>query len=56
MINRLDDIESVDGYNTLYIKYKKSGADGINAQFIDGENLITKSDIEYSNTRITAGS
>ena len=56
VVNRLTDIESVDGYDTLYIKYKKSGPDGTTRTFIDGENLITKSDIEYANTRITAGS
>ena len=56
VVNRLTDIESIDGYDTLYIKYKKSGTDGVSKEFIDGENLITKSDIEYSNTRITAGS
>ena len=56
VVNRLTDIESVDGYDTLYIKYKKSGTDGVTREFADGENLITRSDIEYSNTRITAGS
>ena len=56
VVNRLTDIESVDGYDTLYIKYKKSGPDGTTRTFIDGENLITRSDIEYSNTRITSGS
>ena len=52
VVNRLTDVESVDGYDTLYIKYKKSGPDGTTREFIDGENLITRSDIEYSNTRI----
>ena len=56
VVNKLTDIESVDGYDTLYIKYKKSGSDAVTAEFLDGENLITKSDIEYSNTRIAAGS
>ena len=56
VINRLTDIESEEGYDTLYIKYKKSASDGIGKSFVDGENLITLSDIEYSNTRITANS
>ena len=55
VVNRITDVESVDGYDTLYIKYKKSGPDGTTREFIDGENLITRSDIEYSNTRIVSG-
>ena len=56
VVNRITDIESEDGFDTLYIKYKKSGGDGVTKTFADGENLITLGDIEYSNTRITANS
>ena len=56
VVNRLTDGESVDQFDTLYLKYTASGDDGVTKTFLDGENLITLSDIEYSNTRITANS
>ena len=56
VVNRLTDGESIDQFDTLYIKYTSSGDDGVTKTFLDGENLITLSDIEYSNTRITANS
>ena len=56
VVNRITDIESIDQFDTLYLKYTASGDDGVTKKFLDGENLITLSDIEYSNTRITANS
>ena len=56
VVNRLTDSESIDQFDTLYLKYTASGDDGVTKTFLDGENLITLSDIEYSNTRITANS
>ena len=41
---------------TLFISNIKNLVQMVQLEtFIDGENLITKSDIEYSNTRITSG-
>ena len=34
----------------------KSGEDGVTSTFLDGENLITLSNINYLNTSITADS
>ena len=56
VVNRITDIESLDQFDTLYLKYTASGDDGVTKTFLDGENLITLSDIEYSNTRITTNS
>ena len=43
VINRLTSSESIDGFDTLYVKYNKSGTDGSTSTFLDGENLITLS-------------
>ena len=56
VVNRLTSSESIDGFDTLYVKYTKSGTDGESKVFLDGENLITLSDINYLNTSITANS
>ena len=40
----------------MYVKYTKSGEDGVTSTFLDGENLITLSNINYLNTSITADS
>ncbi len=56
VVNRLTSSESVDGFDTLYVKYIKSGVDGITSSFLDGENLITLSNINYLNTSIAADS
>ena len=56
VVNRITNGESIDQFDTLYLKYTASGDDGVTKTFLDGENLITLSDIEYSNTRITANS
>ena len=45
VVNRLTAVESEDGFDTLYGKYSKSGSDGITKTFQDGENLITRSNI-----------
>ena len=52
VVNRLTSSESIDGFDTLYIKYTKSGTDGTTNVFADGENLITLSSINYANTSI----
>ena len=54
VVNRLTAVESSEGFNTLYIKYSGSGTDGVSKQFVDGENLITLSDINFSSTTIAA--
>jgi hypothetical protein len=54
VVNRILSSESIDGFDTLYVKYTKSGTDGETKVFLDGENLITLSDISYLNTSITA--
>ena len=56
VVNRIIDTESIDGFDTLYIKYKSAGIDPNIKTFIDGENLITLSDIDYSLTKISANS
>ena len=56
VVNKLTQSESEDGFDTLYIKYNSSGKDGENKTFIDGENLITLSTINYSTTSIAANS
>ena len=56
VVNRLTSSESVDGFDTLYVKYTKSGTDGTTSAFLDGENLITLSTFNYLNTSITANS
>ena len=53
VVNRLTSSESIDGFDTLYIKYTKSGTDGETKIFADGENLITLSSINYANTSIS---
>ena len=45
VVNRITDIESIDQFDTLYLKYTSSGDDGVTKTFLDGENLITLSDI-----------
>ena len=54
VVNCITALESEDGYDTLYIKYSASGTDNSTRRFLDGENLITLSDILYSNTTIPA--
>ena len=54
VVNCVTSIESEDNFDTLYIKYSSSGTDGATKEFQDGENLITLSDILYSNTSIPA--
>ena len=54
VVNRLTSSQSIDGFDTLYIKYTKSGTDGSTKIFADGENLITLSSINYANTSIAA--
>ena len=39
---------------TLYVKYSKTGFDNSSMTFIDGEILLTKSNIVYGNTTINA--
>ena len=56
VVNRILSSESIDEFDTLYVKYTKSGTDGTTRVFIDGENLITLSDINYLNTSIAANS
>ena len=56
VINRLTSSESIDGFDTLYVKYTKSGVDGTTSAFLDGENLITLSNINYLNTSIAPDS
>jgi len=56
VVNRLTAPESIDGFDTLYVKYSKSGSDGITKTFQDGENLITLSGITFLNTSIAANS
>jgi len=56
VVNRLTSSESIDGFDTLYVKYTKSGTDGTTGTFLDGENLITRSNINYLNTSIAADS
>ena len=54
VINRLTVSDSIDKFDTLYIKYNSSGTDGVSKTFQDGENLITLSDINYSSTKVEA--
>ena len=54
VVNSLTYLESEDGYDTLYVKYTRSGSDGITKVFQNGENLITLSDINFSSTSISA--
>ena len=56
VINRLTSAESIDGFDTLYVKYNKSGTDGTTSTFLDGENLITLSTFNYLNTSIAENS
>ena len=56
VVNRITSAESVEGFDTLYVKYTKSGTDGETTKFIDGENLITLSSFNYLNTSITENS
>ena len=54
VVNSLTYLESEDGYDTLYVKYTRSGSDGTTKVFQNGENLITLSDINFSSTSISA--
>ena len=56
VVNRITATESIDGFDTLYVKYTKSGSNGISKVFQDGENLITLSTINYLNTSISENS
>ena len=53
VVNRITSSESIEGFDTLYVKYNKSGDDGETRTFLNGENLITLSDISFSNTNIS---
>ena len=52
VVNKLTEVESTDKFDTLYVKYTSSGTDNSTREFLDGENLITLSDIDYGNTKI----
>ena len=54
VVNRLTSSESIEGFDTLYIKYTKSGTDGETNVFADGENLIALSSVNYATTSIAA--
>ena len=54
VVNYVTKTESSRGTNTLYVKYTKSGNDFVTTSFLDGENLIASTDIEYGNSRIIA--
>ena len=54
VVNFLTQTQSDRGNNTLYVKYITSGDDFQTSTFLDGENLIATTDIEYGNTRIVA--
>ena len=54
VVNCLTNVESEESLDTLYIKYTASGTDGVTTEFLDGENLITLEDINFSSTTITA--
>ena len=54
VVNFVINSDSDRGNNTLYVKYSKSGNDFSSDKFIDGENLIADTDIEYGNSRIIA--
>jgi len=56
VVNRLTSSESIDGFDTLYVKYTKTGPDGSTRIFADGENLIALSTFNYLNTSIAANS
>ena len=56
VVNRLTASESIDGFDTLYVKYTKTGPDGSTRIFADGENLLTLSTFNYLNTSIAANS
>ena len=56
VVNRITAQESIDGFDTLYVKYTKSGSNGTSKVFQDGENLITLSTINYLNTSISTNS
>ena len=56
VVNRITDVESSDNFDTLYVKYSGAGDDGVSKKFQDGERLVTLSDIEYANTKISANS
>ena len=56
VVNFITSNESVDNFDTIYVKYTASGTDGIVKTFQDGENLITLSDIDYSLSSIFANS
>jgi hypothetical protein len=56
VVNIITNVESEQGYDTLYVKYTSSGNDGETKTFQDGENLITLSDINYSIFNIPANS
>ncbi len=48
--------ESVNGNLTLYVKYEKSGASDFSQEkFLDGESLVTSSDLVYGVSVISAG-
>ena len=56
VVNRITASESIDGFDTLYVKYSKSGSDGVSKVFLDGENLITLSSFNYLNASVSANS
>ena len=54
VVNHLVATQSERGHNTLYLKYVKAGKDFTTNVFNDGENLVTKTDIEYGISRVIA--
>ena len=56
VVNRITAVESIDDFDTLYVKYTSSGTDGVTKEFQDGENLITLSDIDLASTKIATNS
>ena len=56
VVNRITAVESIDDFDTLYVKYTSSGTDGVTKEFQDGENLITLSDIDFASTKIATNS
>lgn len=54
--NLVTDSDSENGNYTLYVKYQTSGDSGNQLSFLDGENLILLSDLNYGVSTITKDS
>lgn len=54
--NYLTDSDSENGNYTLYVKYQNSGDNGTQSIFLDGENLVLLSDLDYGLSIIRANS